>query len=343
MNKAKVAIIGLGTVGKRIADAVAAQNDMKVIGVVKRHPTPEAQIAVHKGYTIYVPDSKSREEFRKANIPVAESPIHTLFDEADVLVIATPDGTAQEYIELRDNYKFGLPAIVQGGERHDLVGLSFNAMANYEKAIGRNSVRVVSCNTTALVRILWSLDAAYGIENVNATIIRRAADPNDNKTGPINAIIPEPEISSHHGSDVQTILPDIKITTMAVKVPTTHMHVHALHIRLVTHNVNRDNIIDLFKGLPRIRLVGGNLKIKSTADIIELARDMGRPRNDMWENVVWENSIVIKGQDLYLFEAVHQESIVVPENIDAIRAMLKLETSGETSIIKTNNAIKITG
>jgi glyceraldehyde-3-phosphate dehydrogenase type II len=44
--------------------------------------------------------------------------------------------------------------IFQGGEKHDLTGYSFVAQVNYEGAINRDFVRVVSCNTTALSRVL---------------------------------------------------------------------------------------------------------------------------------------------------------------------------------------------
>ena len=61
--------------------------------------------------------------------------------------------------------------------------------------------------------------------------------------------------------------------------------------------------------------------MSSTAEIMEFARDMKRPRNDMWENCIWPESITVGDKELYFFQAVHQESIVVPENVDAIRAM----------------------
>ncbi|MBU4223296.1 MAG: glyceraldehyde-3-phosphate dehydrogenase, partial [Euryarchaeota archaeon] len=41
----------------------------------------------------------------------------------------------------------------------------------------------------------------------------------------------------------------------------------------------------------------------------------------------------------YFFQAIHQESDVVPENVDAIRALLKMEKDGMRSIKKTNKAI----
>ena len=34
----KVAINGYGTIGKRVADAVDAQNDMEIVGVTKTRP-----------------------------------------------------------------------------------------------------------------------------------------------------------------------------------------------------------------------------------------------------------------------------------------------------------------
>jgi glyceraldehyde-3-phosphate dehydrogenase (NAD(P)) len=44
---------------------------------------------------------------------------------------------------------------------------------------------------------------------------------------------------------------------------------------------------------------------------------------------------------LYYYQAVHQESDVVPENVDCIRAMMKLENDPMISIHKTDKAIGI--
>jgi len=52
----KVAINGYGTIGKRVADAVAAQKDMKVIGVSKTRPSAEAFVAKQRGYPLYIAD-----------------------------------------------------------------------------------------------------------------------------------------------------------------------------------------------------------------------------------------------------------------------------------------------
>jgi len=177
--------------------------------------------------------------------------------------------------------------------------------------------------------------------------MRRAADSKDIKTGPVNALVLDPvKLPSHHGPDVNSILPHIDITSIGVKTSTTLMHLHAVNLKL-KKTCSENDIISILGKRPRIGLVSSKHGIKSTAQVMELARDMGRPRGDMWENIVWEDSISFdKGFDkgeLYLFQAIHQESDVIPENVDAIRAMLELETDGVSSIAKTNKAMGIKG
>ncbi len=336
--KAKVAINGYGTIGKRVADAVAAQDDMEIVGVVKTRPSFEARIAQEKGYDLYVPAGENAEEFKKSKIDVSGT-LDELLGRADIVVDATPGDLGEEYKKLYE--KHGVKAIWQGGEEHELTGFSFNSEANYNDALGRDFTRVVSCNTTGLVRVLYALDTEYGVRKARVTLMRRSADPNDIKTGPVNALVPDPiKLPSHHGPDVNSILPDIDITTVAVKTSTTLMHLHALNIEL-KKKCSADDIIGMFKQRPRIRLVSSKDRIKSTAEAMELARDLGRPRGDMWENIVWKDSISIDKGELYFFQAIHQESEVVPENVDAIRAMLEIEKDSQRSIKMTNKALGI--
>ena len=48
----------------------------------------------------------------------------------------------------------------------------------------------------------------------------------------------------------------------------------------------------------------------------------------------------MEGSDLYLFQAIHQESDVVPENIDAIRAVTG-SADAEESIARTNETMGV--
>jgi len=114
------------------------------------------------------------------------------------------------------------------------------------------------------------------------------------------------------------------------------MHLHTVNMEVNT-DCTAEDIKKIFSSQSRIRFVGQG--IGSTAEIIEFARDMGRPRNDMWENCIWPESITVHEKEFYFFQAIHQESIVVPENVDAIRAMMELESDGAKSIQKTNKAL----
>jgi glyceraldehyde-3-phosphate dehydrogenase (NAD(P)) len=338
MNKIKVAVNGYGTVGKRVADAVNLQDDMELIGIGKTRLDFQAQLASNKGYKIYLSEAEQKKRSEETDIEVSGG-LDDMLSNADIVVDCTPDGIGEKNKSLYE--KAGIKAIWQGGEEHELTGFSFNAFANYDKAVGRDFARVVSCNTTGLTRVLYLLDKAFEVEKARVTLVRRAADPNDIKTGPINAIIPDMEMPSHHGPDVQTILPKINIATVALKVPTTLMHVHAVNLEL-NNKCAAGDIIDVLNKSSRMRLINGKSGIKSTAQIFELGRDLGRPRNDMWENNIWKDSISVHDDEVYFFQAIHQECIIVPENIDAIRAMTEIEIDGEKSVKKTNKSLGMT-
>ncbi len=333
MAKAKIAVNGYGTIGKRVADAVRAQDDMEVIGISKTKPNYEAAVAHQLGYDIYCP-AENVGAFEKAGIPAAGT-IEEMVEKADLVVDCTPGGVGETNKPLYQ--KAGVKAIWQGGEIHPLTGFSFNAVSNYEKALGLDLVRVVSCNTTGLCRVITPIDRELGVKKVRVTIARRAVDPNDIKKGPINAIVLDPvKLPSHHGPDVRSVLPHINITSAALKIPTTLMHLHTVNMEVNT-DCTAEDIKKIFASQSRIRFVGQG--ITSTAEIMEVARDIKRPRNDMWENCIWPESITVNENELYFFQAIHQESIVVLENVDAIRAMMELESEGAKSIEKTNKAI----
>ncbi len=332
----RVAINGYGTIGKRVADAVAAQPDMEVVGVSKTRPSAEAYIANERGYPLYIADIANREKFEAAGIAVAGD-VEEMLKKCDIVVDATPGGVGKENKKLYQLY--GVKALWQGGEKHEVAGISFNSSCNYNDAFGADFVRVVSCNTTGLCRIIQLVDKTYDVKSVFATMVRRGSDPGGIKKGPVDAIVLNPvTIPSHHGPDVQTVLPDINIVTTAMIVPTTFMHMHVLRMELV-NEANAADILELIRGHPRIGLVKGSTGITSTAELRELASDMGRPRSDLWESCVFEDSVSVVENTLYLFQAIHQEADVVVENIDAIRAMMQATPVAEESVRMTNEAL----
>jgi len=54
---------------------------------------------------------------------------------------------------------------------------------------------------------------------------------------------------------------------------------------------------------------------------------------------VWEDTLAVVGHEIFLTYVVHNESIVVPENIDAIRALTSCVLDGATSIAATDASL----
>ncbi|WP_255168962.1 type II glyceraldehyde-3-phosphate dehydrogenase [Natrononativus amylolyticus] len=330
----QVAINGYGTIGKRVADAVREQPDMEVLGVAKTRPNFEAETAIEKGYPLYAAIEERADQFAEAGLEIA-GPVDDLVDEADVVVDATPSGIGAENRTLYEEYD--TPALYQGGEDAAVADVSFNARSNYAESVDADHVRVVSCNTTGLSRVVAPLEETYGIEKVRATLVRRGGDPGQTSRGPINDILPNPvTVPSHHGPDVNTIFPDLDIDTLGMKVPATLMHMHSLNVTL-EEGVEAAAVRELFADESRLFLIPETAAIDGSGKLKEYALDAGRPRGDLWENCIWEESISTVGNDLYLFQGIHQESDVVPENVDAIRAVTgtadaeeSMETTDET-------------
>jgi len=333
MGKIKVGIVGYGTIGKRVADAVMLQDDMELVGVTAHSYNYKMIAAQMKGIPLYKwPEAEDLNGLKVAG------EFEDLLKNVDIIVDCSPK---KEGAENKEKYYVPnkIKAIFQGGEKAKVADCSFTAQCNYSKAVGKNYIRVVSCNTTGLCRTLNAVKSKYGIEAVHATMIRRGADPWDIRHGPINAIVPVLELPSHHGPDVQTVLPDVPIFTTALSVSSTLMHLHTVTVDCKeTPDVNE--VLKLFENTTRIRVVDNASAVRSTAEIMEFAKDLGRDRSDMPEIVVWKEAIGVTGKKLLYMQAIHQESDVVCENIDAIRAAMGFK-DGKKSIEKTNKALQI--
>jgi len=335
--RVKVGVNGYGVIGKRVADAVALQKDMELIGVADVAADYRTKMATQKGYQIYA-SAEAVEGMRKGGLDVAGT-LGDLLKKVDVIVDCTPAGMGAKNKAIYQ--KAGVKAIFQGGEKHTLVESSFVAQCNYEKALGKDFVRVVSCNTTALCRVLGSVQKAHGVKKARAVLFRRATDPwESHKGGIINTVVPETHVPSHQGPDAQTVLPELNIVTMAAKGPYNLSHIHFAMVEL-KKPAKIEDVVATLRRAPRIMLIRASDGLQGLNSVIELMRDMGRPRADLWEVAVWEDIASLFDNELYLTYQVHNEAIVVPENVDAIRAMTELEKDAMKSIQKTNEALGI--
>ena len=317
MAVTKVGVIGYGVVGKRVADGVALQSDMEVVGVADVVGTSLVGIASERGFPIFAAAPAAVETLQSAGLEVAGD-LDDLLGAADIVVDCSPPGLPAKNLERCR--ELGTKFICEGGEKHSLTDLSFSSFANYSAAVGANAARVVSCNTTSECRVLSTLHRAFVIRDAFIAITRRGADPVNIKSGPINATVPALPGFSHHAPDIQTVIPAVNVKSMAVIASTTLMHVHILRVEVEKPVPARD-VEELLASTPRIRMVAGSAGDLSTAHLIEWARDQGRPRGDHWEVAVWRDSIAVEGSVIFMMVGVHMESIIALENIDCIRAM----------------------
>ena len=336
----KVAINGFGTIGKRVAQAVACQDDMIIVGVTKTRPSFGCDLAVKMGLPLYCTydDAEKIEAFATGGYD-CEGGLSDLLSIADVVVDCSPGKVGAQNLEKYKNA--GIKYIFQGGEKHAMTGMSYTSCANHLENMNVQGTRVVSCNTTGLSRTLVPLYEHCGELSVECTMVRRAADPGDSSKGPINAIKPVLKVPSHHGPDVMTVKPEISINSMAVAVPTTIMHLHVIVATLPEgHGLTTESVIEMWSSKPRISIMNGaETGITTTAEVMEFARDMGRTWGDLHEIFVWEDGVKLDGNTLYYFQAIHQESDVIPENVDAVRALMGIETDWKASVKKTDEAI----
>ncbi|MEJ7827348.1 MAG: type II glyceraldehyde-3-phosphate dehydrogenase [Segetibacter sp.] len=338
MKKIRVAINGYGVIGKRVADAIALQNDMELSGVCDVISDWRIHTAVNKGYSIYAANDDALTGMSKAGINVLGK-MHDLLIKSDLVVDCTPKKIAAKNIEI---YKeLGLKFILQGGEKHESTGHSFSAENNYASALNLSSTRVVSCNTTSILRTLTALKKAKLLQSARGTLLRRATDPWESHLGGImNTMVPEKDIPSHQGPDAKSVDPELDVITMAVKVPETLSHLHYWNVKL-SRKASKDEVMEAFKLSTRITFIDYAEGLVSNNTVKEKYLDMGRPWGDMYEVALWQDMLTVEGDELFYAYVVDNQAIVIPETIDAIRALTGIEENAERSIQKTNNSLGI--
>lgn len=333
MSKVKVGVAGYGVIGQRLADGVAKQEDMELVGVADLAPTLSIRALAERGmpYNLYLVDGADQSAFDKLGIPVSGS-FDELVQEVDIMLDSTPAGVGAKNKEIYQ--KYNTKAIFQGGESNNVADVFFHGTANYDKGVGMDYLKLTSCNTTGLTRTVAALDQAIGVERVAITIIRRVADPGDYHRGLTNALQVD-KAPSHQAVDLMTILPHVEATGILVHTPVTHGHIITVHVT-GKEKITKEMALEAFKKNDRIRIVSLDEGFLGNASLFRYARDLGNSRGDMYEIAVWEDTMVESGDSLMFAINIPQEAVTIPETIDGIRAALEMQTDGAEGVAKTN-------
>ncbi|ACG80074.1 glyceraldehyde-3-phosphate dehydrogenase, type II (plasmid) [Phenylobacterium zucineum HLK1] len=337
-DRIRVGVAGYGVIGKRVAAAVTDQADMTLTGVADVSADWRLRTAAQKGYALFSASREADGAMRQAGLLIAGD-LEDLVDAVDVIVDCTPKRVGAANAELyRRKAK---PFIVQGGEKHDVTGHSFVAEASYAGALGRTATRVVSCNTTSIVRTLTALKRAGLLNRARGTLLRRATDPWESDRGGImNTLAPEPDIPSHQGPDAQSVDPDLDVVTMAVKVPETIAHLHYWSVQM-TRPADKAEVLAAFGASSRIAAIQMADGLTALNSVKELMADLGRPHDNLYEVALWTDMLRVQGDELFYAYMVDNQAIVIPETIDAIRALSGRIVDPAASIAMTNASLGI--
>jgi glyceraldehyde-3-phosphate dehydrogenase (NAD(P)) len=297
-------------------------------------------MVLENAFRLFGATAESATAMRTAGLEIT-GVLDDLLGQVDVVVDCTPKRIAARNIETYR--RRGIKFILQGGEKHAATGHSFVAECNYASAIGRDATRVVSCNTTSVVRTLTALKRAGLLRRARGTLLRRATDPwESHESGIMNTLVPEPEIPSHQGPDAQTVDPELDVVTMAVKVPETLAHLHYWSAQL-TREATKDEVLAAFRTSSRIALINIGDGLVALNSVKELIADRGRPHDNLYEVALWADMLRVQGDELFYAYMVDNQAIVIPETIDAIRALTGALRDGSESIARTNAALGIHG
>lgn len=333
MSVVRTGILGYGVIGRRVADAIQRQTDMQLVGVASRPDSFSLRDAQDCGLPLYLTHPAQPDDIAQRLAGVAGS-LSDLIPQIDVLLDCTPSGVPASFCRMVADHP-NLVTIVQGGEPSPEGGVSFNAFANYRQAIGQTRIRVISCSSTGITRLLVPLDRAFGIRRAYVALARRSNDPAKISKAPMNSLRPTMG-PSHHAADVGTVAPGLDLFTTSVDCPTTHSHVLDAQIDL-EHDVSTEQVLERLDGWPRIRIGQAG----STADLAQQEPFRRRLRGDRPEIYVWESGVQKRASRLYISFSVHMESITIPETVDCIRAATGLCPEAGQSILKTDRSLGI--
>ena len=334
----RVGVNGYGVIGKRVAAAVAVQPDMSLTGVSDVVTDWRAHMVAGHGFGLFGATPEHATAMREAGLDPSGT-LDDLLGQIDVIVDCTPKRIAARNVETYR--RRGIKFIVQGGEKHATTGHSFVAESNYESALGRDATRVVSCNTTSVVRTLTALKRAGLLRRARGTLLRRATDPwESHESGIMNTLVPEPEIPSHQGPDAQTVDPELDVVTMAVKVPETLAHLHYWAVEM-TRRASKDEVLDAFRSSSRIAFIRMSDGLVALNSVKELMADRGRPHANLYEVALWADMLRVQQDELFYAYMVDNQAIVIPEAIDAIRALTGAIQDANESIVMTNAALGV--
>ncbi|WP_010626774.1 type II glyceraldehyde-3-phosphate dehydrogenase [Halomonas sp. KM-1] len=326
-NKPEVAVIGIGTIGKRVSDAIINSKRLNLRGVAVRRLTPSLLPFIMAKVPIYYTDTAMNDSLNKN---YCSGNIYELLAQCDVIVDCTPRGTGEFFRQIYADA--GVRVIYQGGEKSSIADISYCSGIGFNEALQASTVRVLSCNTTGLIRLIQAITLLTEISCIRAVLIRSSTDPDKSFKGDVNNIQSFPG-KSHHGSDIKHFFPNLDIITQAVSAPVNCGHLINLFIKPKA-SITKQDLISSLNSFNRITLVNGPPSLSKMR-----AYGDQHYKYDCSSLVVWEDSIQLIDGEILIAVGIHMESIVVPETMDVLFGMTGIAKTLAEAQMHTENSL----
>jgi glyceraldehyde-3-phosphate dehydrogenase (NAD(P)) len=131
------------------------------------------------------------------------------------------------------------------------------------------------------------------------------------------------------------IMPHVKATGLLVHTPVTHGHIITI-VATPKQKTTKDDVVAMFDADPRVRVVKIADGFNSNTSLFQYGRMLGKPRGDLYEIGLFDETIGFSGDDVMFAINIPQESVVIPETMDAVRASVPMQTDAREATGLTN-------
>ena len=250
----RVAIVGYGLFGKRIADAVVCQDDMLLAGVFDSDPQSRQAITA-RGFCVFGDDG-----------PTAA--------DADVVVVCRESGPVK-----------GLH-VIYGSQLQDREGILFFPMIPTDRILDQPALEMASADVIGLSRLVQAIGSVRRVEGLYASIITRSGHATQIGGGCVDRLEPLPDDDRAVEELTRVLGTSIRLRIRRVRVPYTHSNLHVVALELDAP-VDRQIVLKALREAPRVLVASADDGFATTADVQEFFRDSQRRRFDRPELFVW--------------------------------------------------------
>jgi glyceraldehyde-3-phosphate dehydrogenase (NAD(P)) len=304
----KVGVAGYDRVGRRVADAVAAQPDMVLHAVHDSDPL-RRRAAANRGR------------------PVVDALVR-LAEDCDIVI-----NCGEDRLEVG-------AAVVHGPRARRGAGPCFTLLSDPAEVFGSRAVQVPGADVVAFARLVHALAPLGRVVRFFASTFLRAGHAADRATGCVDALEPvfdDPVSAWDMRRAIGPVVADYHVRQ--ARGPYTQSDFHMIKMDLHSPATTADAVAALRRA-PRVLTAAARDGFADTAQVQEFYRDMSGGRPNRFAVFLWEESVVIEDGSLMLMADVCQETTPVPEIIDAVR-LIRTEMDVAESAALTDAALGV--